>query len=100
MSIKQGSTVVGNFCWCKILRKYTQNLLEKFSPFLFRRHDALTTPLPVDGHTPHTNLRNNTEQESKEASFTTTAESSFCVKAFAIMEVVYQKIYLEKGLVD
>ena len=33
--------------------------------------DALTTPLPVDGHAPHTNWRNDTEWRSKEASLCT-----------------------------
>ena len=30
--------------------------------------DNLTTPLPVDGHAPYANWRNNTEQQSEEAS--------------------------------
>ena len=29
--------------------------------------NALTTPLPVDGHAPHVELKNDTEQQSKEA---------------------------------
>ena len=36
-----------------------------FRSFYFRGGDALTTPLSVDGHVPHANQRNNTEQRSE-----------------------------------
>ena len=54
-----------------------------FHGFYFRKqmHDALTTPPPVDGHTPHANQRDDTEQRSEEGL------CNFCVEAFAIMKV-------------
>ena len=41
-----------------------------FAIFIFVEwmSEALATPLPVDGHVPHMNRRNNTEQGRKEAS--------------------------------
>ena len=40
-----------------------------FRNFIFVEwRDALTTPLPVDGCTPHVNQRNDTERQNKEAS--------------------------------
>ena len=44
---------------------------EIFAVFIFTEQmcDALTTPLPADGYTPHANRRqNNTERRSEEAS--------------------------------
>ena len=62
--------IVGNFCWCKIYENVSR-LFRKIFLVVFiswNECDALTTPLPVDGHAPNVNRRNNTEQGSKEAS--------------------------------
>ena len=42
---------------------------EIFAVFIYteRMHNALTTPLPVDGHAPHANQRNDTEWQSEKA---------------------------------
>jgi len=45
--------IARNFRWCKFSRKCVRT--RNFRGFIFaeRKRDALTTPLPDDGHTPY-----------------------------------------------
>ena len=63
---------------------------EIFTVFIFaeRKRDALTTPLPDDGHAPYARVTEEMtlNNEVKQAC-ATTAYSSFCVESLAIMKV-------------
>ena len=54
--------IVGNFCWCKFLRKSVQTLQKKFSRFLFSR---MWDSLSDDGHVPYANRHWTTKRRSK-----------------------------------
>ena len=59
--------IAEKFHWCKISRLCVQTLQKKYLQFLFlqNKRNVLTTPLSVDGHVPHANQRNDTEQQSE-----------------------------------
>ena len=63
---------------------------EIFVVFIFaeQKCDALTTPLPDDGHTPYAHVTEEMalNDEAKQAC-ATTAYSSFCVESLAITKV-------------
>ena len=48
--------------------------------FVERMHNALTTPLPVDGHAWHANWRNDTEWQSEKACATTITKYQDCCR--------------------
>ena len=66
--------------------------------------DPLTTPLPVDGHAPHANRRNDTERQSKAASLCNNSLVFLCVEAFTITTVSgllsWVRNWLVKLLID
>ena len=79
--------IAGNFCCCKFSRKSVQTLQKKLLRFLFSQmRDTLATPLPVDGHASYASQRTLNDKAKKQAC-ATTAQSSFCVEAFAITKV-------------
>ena len=63
---------------------------EIFAVFIFakQKHDALTTPLLDDGHTPYAHVTEEMtlNDEAKQAC-ATMAYSSFCVESFAITKI-------------
>ena len=69
---------------------------EIFMVFIFteRMCDTLTTPLPVDSHAPHANRKKNDTERRSEEECATTAYSSFCMEAFAIMKVLAARFSL------
>ena len=63
---------------------------EIFTVFIFaeRKRDALTTPLPDDGHTPYARVTEEmTLNDEVKQACATTAYSSFCVEYLAITKV-------------
>ena len=77
----------GKFLLVKIFVKKCPDSSEEISWFLFSwMWDAPATPLPVDGHASYASRRTLNDEAKKQAC-ATTAQSSFCVGAFAITKV-------------
>ena len=87
MSIKRGSTVVGIFAGAKLCGNTPRIFRKNFRHFYFI--DMMLWPHPYQlMATLHIQTKETTlNKKAKKQAFTTTAESSFCVKAFAIMTV-------------
>ena len=63
---------------------------EIFTVFYFmeQKHDALTTPLPDDGHAPYARVTEEmTLNDGAKQACATTAYSCFCVESLAITKV-------------
>ena len=63
---------------------------EIYAVFIFveQKHDALTTPLPDDGHTPYARVTEEmTLNDEVKQACATTVYSSFCVESLAIAKV-------------
>ena len=73
----------------KFAKVHQQSSGEFFMVFILVQwmRDTPTTLLPVGGHAPHANLRNDTEWWSKEASLCNNGLVFLCMETFAIMNV-------------
>ena len=81
--------IVGNFRWCKILQKCVHTPQKNVHGFFGEWiRNTLATTTSVDGHTSHANWRNEMKNnKAKKYPCTTTGQSSFRVKAYAIMKL-------------
>ena len=71
-----------------------------FAVFIFSEQmcDTLTIPLPVDGHAPHINQRNDTERQSEEA--TMCNNNLVVLETFAIIKVSGLPLWMKNWLVE